>query len=244
MKIPSGSGRVHPGDWRRMNAWMLGLAFWLGILGGLATPMAAGQTNRWDADIASFGRQDATNAPPPRPVLLVGSSSIRAWRTLKDDLPGQPVLNRGFGGSHLSDVNHHFDRVVAVYRPRCIVLYAGDNDVAEGKTPSRVAADFAEFRRRVREKVPDARCAFLAIKPSPRRVGVMPLQQEANRLVAEQVAGDPAWTFLDTFTPILDASGKPDAACFQGDQLHLNAEGYRRWIRVIRPWVEAGMTGR
>lgn len=221
------------------------LGCWLGLVAGVAcfapgwVPAAAAPTHRWDAEVAAFARQDATNPPPARPVLLVGSSSIRAWRTMTRDLPGHPVLNRGFGGCHLSDVNHHFDRVVGVYRPRWILVYAGDNDVVEGKTPARVAEDFAEFRRLVRERVPDARCAFLAIKPSPKRAAAMERQQEANRLVASQVAGDRAWTFLDTYTPILGPDGQPDGACFQEDRLHLNAEGYRRWSGVIRPWLDA-----
>jgi lysophospholipase L1-like esterase len=140
-------------------------------------------------------------------------------------------------------VNHHFDRVVGAYRPGVILLYAGDNDVVEGKTAPDVAADFAEFRRLVRERVPEARCAFLAIKPSPKRVSALEVQREANALVAAQVRGDRQWTVLDTFTPLLGADGRPDASLFKDDRLHLNAEGYRRWVRVIRPWLEEGKAG-
>lgn len=222
-------------------------AFWrwllVGFLGLSGAAAACGATNRWDAEVAAFARIDATQAPPPRPVLFVGSSTVRAWRTLAADFPGQPVLNRGFGGSHLSDVNHHFDRVVGAYRPGVILLYAGDNDVVEGKTASDVAADFAEFRRLVRERLPEARCAFLAIKPSPKRVSALEVQREANALVAAQVRGDRQWTVLDTFTPLLGADGRPDASLFKDDRLHLSAEGYRRWVRVIRPWLEEGKAG-
>ena len=221
-----------------MRAMLLGLAGWCGALGWPGTPAAMAMTNRWDAEVAAFARHDATNPPPPRPVVMVGSSSIRAWKTMASDLPGQPVLNRGFGGSHLSDVNHHFDAAVAAARPGCIVLYAGDNDVAAGKPPAEVSRDFAEFRRLVKERVPGARCAFLAIKPSPKRAGMLALQREANARVRAQVEADDAWTFLDTFAPILGPDGQPDPACFRQDQLHLNAEGYRRWTQVVRPWLE------
>lgn len=219
-----------------MIGWWVGIRVLLCLSGATA---ACGATNRWDADIAAFGRMDATNVPPPRPVVFVGSSTVRAWKTLASDFPGQPVLNRGFGGCHLSDVNHHFDRVVGVYRPRVIVLYAGDNDLVEGKTASDVAADLAEFRRLVRERVPEARCVFLAIKPSPRRLAALEVQREANARVAALVRGDRQWTVLDTFTPLLGADGRPDASLFKDDKLHLNAEGYRRWVRVIRPWLES-----
>ena len=229
------------GIWRWVRAWRWVLVGLLGLAGMAA---GGGVTNRWDAEVAAFARMDASNAPPSRPVVFVGSSTVRAWETLAADLPGQPVLNRGFGGCHLSDVNHHFDRVVAVYRPRAIVLYAGDNDLVEGKTAGQVAADLAEFRRLVRERVPGARCAFLAIKPSPKRVSALDVQREANALAAGQVRGDSQWTVLDTFTPLLDAGGRPDADLFRDDNLHLNAEGNRRWARVIRPWLEAISAGR
>ncbi|MBU6367862.1 MAG: hypothetical protein KJT01_16725 [Gemmatimonadetes bacterium] len=224
---------------RAFGRWVVVGFLWLA---GAAA--ACGATNRWDAEVAAFARTDAIQAPPSRPVLFVGSSTVRAWRTLAADFPGQPVLNRGFGGCHLSDVNHHFDRVVGAYRPRVIVLYAGDNDLVEGKTASDVSSDLAEFRRLVRERVPEARCAFLAIKPSPKRVSALEVQREANALAAAQVRGDRQWTVLDTFTPLLGADGRPDATLFKDDHLHLNPEGYRRWAGVIRPWLESGTAGR
>ncbi len=227
-----------------MRAVWHALAVWVGIMGWPGMPGALATTNRWDAEVAAFARHEATNAPPARPVVMVGSSSIRTWQTMASDLPGWPVLNRGFGGSHLSDVNHHFDAAVAAARPGWIVLYAGDNDVAAGKSPAEVARDFSEFRRMVRERVPGARCAFLAIKPCPRRKEMLALQREANAFVRAQVEADAAWTFLDTFTPILGPDGQPDPACFKQDQLHLNAEGYRRWTRVLRPWLDGMAAGR
>jgi len=237
----------------RWCEWILcGWAVWVTVPGipaslppessrpGIAVAKAGpGTTNRWDAEVAAFARTDAMHPPPQRPVVFVGSSTVRSWRTLATDFPGQPVLNRGFGGCQLSDVNHHFERVVAVYRPRAVVLYAGDNDLVEGKTATDVSADFAEFRRLVRARVPDARCAFLAIKPSPKRISSLEVQREANALVSAQVRGDRQWSVLDTFTPLLGADGRPDASLFLEDNLHLNEEGYRRWVAVIGPWLQA-----
>ena len=80
-------------------------------------------------------------------MVFVGSSSIRMWETLEADFPGLPVLNRGFGGSELSDVVRFADRIVVPYKPRVVVVYAGDNDLAAGKTPAQVFADFRSLRR-------------------------------------------------------------------------------------------------
>jgi len=88
---------------------------------------------RFAAEIERFAASDRQHAVPADGVLFVGSSSIRMWPTA-ESFPGLPVINRGFGGSHVSDVNHFAERVVLKYSPRVIVFYAGDNDVAAGKS--------------------------------------------------------------------------------------------------------------
>jgi lysophospholipase L1-like esterase len=95
--------------------------------------------------MAEFARIDASSPSSDGSVLFVGSSSIRLWKTLEEDFPGVSPVNRGFGGSHISDSIVHFDRLVAPHNPRMIVLYAGTNDIASGKSPEEVAADFREF---------------------------------------------------------------------------------------------------
>lgn len=201
-------------------------------------PPAQSATNRWDRELAEFTRADQVNPPPPSPVLFVGSSSIRLWSDLAAVFPDRPLLNRGFGGSHFSDLNEHFDRLVAKYRPSVILVYEGDNDLAGGKSVERVVADFEAFRAKVRNAVPGARCAYLAIKPSPSRTAHFEDQREANRRIQELVRNDPQWTVLDTFSAVLGSDQRPDPACFLKDQLHLNAEGYRRWKGVVGPWLE------
>ncbi|MBN2446341.1 MAG: hypothetical protein JXO22_06440, partial [Phycisphaerae bacterium] len=79
---------------------------------------------RWDKDIAAFEHWDARNTPPRDGVLFAGSSSIRMWPTATA-FPKLTVINRGFGGCFISEVNHFFDRVALPYKPRVIVFYCG-----------------------------------------------------------------------------------------------------------------------
>jgi len=211
------------------------LAGWV----ALATAAGSGPTNQWDGEVAAFRKADIANPPPPAPILFTGSSSVRLWTNLANAFPGRPLLNRGIGGSHMSDVNHHFERLVGQYAPSVVLVYAGDNDIADGKSPETVAADFATFRDKIRARFPSARGAYIAIKPSPSRMKFREGQQEANRRIAALIQEDPNWKYLDTFTVVLGADGKPDPACFLADNLHLNAEGYRRWTAVIGPWLDA-----
>jgi hypothetical protein len=101
--------------------------------------------------------------------LLVGSSSIRGWRSAAMDFPNFRVVNRGFGGSHLEDVNFYAGQVVFPYKPKLIVLYAGENDVVAGKSVERVFDDFKKFAVSVRRKLPKTRLIFVSLKPSPAR---------------------------------------------------------------------------
>ena len=124
--------------------------------------------SRWEKDIAAFEKRDRDKAPPKNPIVFVGSSSIRLW-DLSKSFPHLTAINRGFGGSHMADAAHFAPRIVLIYDPRLIVLYAGDNDIAAGKTPERVRDDFQAFVKTVHAKLPKVRIVFICIKPSLRR---------------------------------------------------------------------------
>lgn len=210
---------------------------WLGSgWAGLGIPAWA--AGRFANEIAAFAVRDAAEPPAPGGIVFVGSSSIRAWKTLAVDFPGYPVINRGFGGSTLPDVNEYFDRLVVALQPRAVVLYAGDNDLAGGRTVDQVEADFREFARRIAETLPEARAAFVAIKPSPSREALLAVQREANARIREWIGRQPRWGYVDVFNPMLDSRGRPEPLYFTRDRLHLNANGYAVWRREIRAWLE------
>lgn len=214
----------------------------LALLGACATHSAAPtaavtDSLQWEADIAAFEQADSLVRRMPGGVVFVGSSSIRLWSTLPEDFPGVAVINRGFGGSRVRDSTYYADRIVTPYHPRAIVFYAGDNDLFEGRTPTQVRDDFAAFVQTVRKAEPDVRIAFVAIKPSPSRVALLPDIREANALVREYAQGEEGVDYLDVFLPMLDAQGQPREELFIDDQLHMNSSGYAIWAGVVRPWL-------
>src|SRR4051794_27973675 len=83
--------------------------------------------------------------PAPGGVLFYGSSSIRLWKSVKDDFPGLNVINHGFGGSTCPDAIKYFDRLVVPVRPSTIVFYEGDNDLGKGRTAEQLFADYQAF---------------------------------------------------------------------------------------------------
>jgi len=200
-------------------------------------PVADPDPARYDKAIAAFERWDRKNTPAKDAVLFVGSSSIRMWNT-RDSFPTLPVINRGFGGSHISDVNHFFDRIVMPYKPPVIVFYCGDNDIAAGKSPERVARDYREFAKRVHKKFPKTRIIYQPIKPSTSRWKHWPNMQKANDLIRTFIQGDERLSYVDTATPMLGPNGKPNADLLLDDGLHLNEQGYAIWTRFIQPAIE------
>lgn len=193
----------------------------------------------WETEITRLVAQDAGVQAE---VVFVGSSSIRMWRTLAQDFPGVRVLNRGFGGSHLGDSVFHFDRLVPPHAPRVVVLYAGENDLSAGMTPEKVLADFRAFSARLRETLPATHLIYLSCKPSPQRVRHLDGLRQANALIAAECAADPLATFVDVFTPMLDAAGEPRAELFLADRLHLNAAGYALWTSLLTPHLQTALS--
>lgn len=192
-------------------------------------------TARFAAELNEFARGDSVTPPPPEPVLFVGSSSIRMWQSLPTDFAGLPVLNRGFGGSRMDDVLRYADRVVFRYRPRALVLYEGDNDLEDGKTPARIAGEVAEFLQRVRITLPRTRVVCLSVKPSPARWRLVEKMRETNALLEAIVARDTMATYVDVFTPMLGADGRPRPELFGPDSLHMTAAGYAVWRSAVAP---------
>lgn len=191
----------------------------------------------WDTDMARFAAEDAASPPPERPVVFTGSSSVRMWDTLAADFPGVAVLNRGFGGSQVRDAVWYADEVALRYRPRQIVLYAGDNDIAEGRSAAQVLADTRVFVARIRAAQPGTPIALLGIKPSPSRAQLLDVQREANDALRDWAATQRNVAYIDVFNPMLDADGVPREDLFIADRLHMNAAGYALWRDIIGPYL-------
>jgi lysophospholipase L1-like esterase len=193
---------------------------------------------RWEEKIAAFEAQDRATPPPRDAVLFVGSSSIVGWK-LDEFFPGLASINRGFGGSQVSDSLHFIDRIVLPYRPRTIVFYAGENDIAAGESPAEVARDFAQFAARVSTDLPATKIIFIGLKPSPSRWKLIDPFRETNRMVRGLTESYPNLVFIDVERAMLDERGQPREELFQSDKLHMNRAGYEIWTKLVRPQIEA-----
>lgn len=200
----------------------------------LLAPLAWAAPEKWTDAIAKFTQADATKMPAPGGVVFVGSSSIVKWTSLAKDFPGENVIPRGFGGSELADSVFYADKIVTPYKPRAVVVYAGDNDLSAGKTPEKVFADFKELIAKIHAAVPQARILYIAVKPSPKRWSIRDKGEKTNALIAAECAKDPKrLRFVDIWQPMLDAKGEPRPELFVADMLHMNPEGYKIWTPLV-----------
>lgn len=199
------------------------------------TAGAFASPEKWKPDIEAFIASDAAHPPPQNAVVFVGSSSIVKWKSLTADFPTLSVIKRGFGGSELADSAAYVDQIVIPYHPRAVVLYAGDNDLASGKTPEAVLGDFRAFRTKIHAALPSTRIFYLSIKFSPSRAKLQPAMQRANELIAADCAETDHCTFVDINAPMLDANGHPRPELFENDQLHIKPSTYVLWVQKLAP---------
>lgn len=191
---------------------------------------------RFQSEIDNFTEWDAKNSFPEHAVLFAGSSSIRMWKT-QDGFPDKYVINRGFGGAHISDMLYYFNQIVAKYQPSLIVFYCGDNDIDYGKSAEQTFADFKKFLRRVENLESYPELIYLPAKPSPARWDKYPEMKRLNDMVRELANKNKNLIYTDVVEPMLNPSGRPDPALFRSDSLHLNEKGYTIWEHIVAPMI-------
>ncbi|HKR09456.1 MAG TPA: SGNH/GDSL hydrolase family protein [Gemmatimonadaceae bacterium] len=204
--------------------------------------VATATTDRFESEIRAFEDSDRINPPRPGGIVFVGSSSIRMWPDLRADFPGLNVIQRGFGGSRLDEVVRYAPRIVLPYRPALIVLYAGENDLAENRTPEQVLDAYKAFVKLVRDSLPRTPIAFVSIKPSPSRWELVDKMRATNQMVRAYAETHPGLSFVDIFPIMIGPNGRPRSELFGSDSLHMNHSGYAIWRSVLLPIVSSAPT--
>jgi lysophospholipase L1-like esterase len=188
---------------------------------------------RFKKDIDAFMKWDSKNSPAENAVLFVGSSSIVMWET-NEAFGEYPVINRGFGGSHISDVIYYYDKVIQGYDPALIVFYAGDNDAASGKAAEQILEDYKYLLSRIRKDYPEVPFIYLPIKPTSSRWKYWDEMKKTNRLIREFNKQKENLYYVDTATALLTPKGLPNDELFLKDKLHMNEKGYNLWNEILR----------
>ena len=223
---------------------LLTLASALLLLAGsgcTSTPTAAvvlpplASTNKYAKELMAFEAKDAANPPPKNPIVFTGSSSFRLWTNVTSDFPDIGVVNTGFGGSQLSDVREHFERVILKYQPRQVLLYCGGNDLNAKKSVAEVVGDLKAVVERIHRELPKTQVTYVSIALNPARWTQRGQILQANAAIKQFMAEDRRRAYVDITAAMLGADGEPKPDIFVADKLHMNRKGYELWIPVIRP---------
>ena len=184
------------------------------------------EVKRLEADGAKLGYLPET--------IFYGSSSIRMWTSLYNDFKEIKPINLGFGGSTLAACVWFFDRIMTPYQPKRFIIYAGDNDLGDGRHPEEVLIFFQQLVAQVKEKFGEIPCYFISLKPSLSRWALIEQFKYTNQLIENEIIRlDNNWQFINVFKEMVDAAGKPKTELYVKDGLHLSNAAYSLWEEVI-----------
>lgn len=190
----------------------------------------------WEPAIEELEMRNRTETHPDDAVLFVGSSSIRLWETIEEDLPGYHPIQRGYGGAKWSDVAVFAERLIYPHRFQALVMFVA-NDISgspDDKSPREVMRLFRYTLETVRRKYPDVPVFFVGITPTRSRWAAWPEIRLVNEMARELAERQDNLYYISTADAFLNANWQPREELFREDQLHLNREGYRVWAERIR----------
>jgi len=188
------------------------------------------------AQVAAFQETDIQAPVRPGSVIFTGSSSIRMW-DIENSFPGEGYVNRGFGGSTIPGSIRYIDALVIEHKPRLVVFYSGDNDIAVGRPAETVLSDFSYFVGHIHHELPNARIVVISIKPSIARWDKIEEIRRANKLIQEWTTMVDHVDYVDIHDAMLGSDGKPDPDLLLDDGLHLTAAGYAIWNAALAPYL-------
>jgi lysophospholipase L1-like esterase len=220
-----------------MRVMMLGIAWVVAATLGVDAQKPI-DPNRFEPDIQKFEAADKAAAPAKGGIIFIGASSFARWTNLSESFPGLPVVNRGFGGSELSEAVKYAPRIVVPHAPRLVVLYAGENDLNRGLAPDAIAGDFDKFLQVIHTSLPAARVVVIGLKPSLLRWKLREGMQQTNTMIRTRCAADRQCKYVDPWPSMIGKDGTPKPEFFVEDGLHMTPEGYKAWTTMLQPHLQ------
>jgi hypothetical protein len=190
----------------------------------------------WEPEIQKLEARDKTEKDPDNAILFIGSSSIRLWKNIQQDMAPYPVIQRGYGGAKFTDLLVYAKRIVYPHQFRAVAVFVA-NDITgakDDKTPREVLGMFKSLEKIIRKKNKNQPIYFIAITPNKSRWKVWPQQREANALIQAYCKTKKNLQFIETEAKYLGTDGLPIDEYFIGDKLHQTQKGYDVWASVIK----------
>jgi len=191
----------------------------------------------WD-DIQHFKQLDKDNPPPENAILFLGSSSFTKWTDVSDYFPGKTIINRGFGGSTLFDLNLYSEELLKPYHPKQIIIYCGENDIADNVKPKVALNRFKNFYKEIRRYYPEIQVDYISAKYSPSREKYWAQMKQMNNMIRKYLSRQKNAEYIDITNAMEGKDGKVRTDIFLEDMLHMKPEGYELWTKVMMPYMK------
>ena len=190
-------------------------------------------------EVNNYLQKDKLKPVEKNGIVITGSSSVRFWQShIHSDFTQVDVIARGFGGSNMNDLLYFSEALITQYQPRAVAIYEGDNDIAQGISPTLILNKFIELSNKLKSSLPEIRIYFISIKPSIARQSMWPKMVETNQLIEEVCNSELNCTYIDVANKLLN-DGLPKENIFIEDGLHLNKKGYQLWSEAVVGVIEA-----
>lgn len=206
---------------------------------GLDTAQGQERDYPFQEEIEAFEIADQAKPPKKGGLLFIGSSSVRLWEDLEARFTEKHIVKRGVGGCELADfVDYYMPHIVFPYQASKLFVYAGENDIVNGKSAKEVAGSFKKLYELIRQEQPAVPIYYISIKPSNSRMPWAAAFEEANQRISQLINGMDNVFFVDVYSLTNGANGLPDDGFFLADRLHLNSKGYDKWEAVLKPLLD------
>ncbi|MFK7949922.1 MAG: GDSL-type esterase/lipase family protein [Saprospiraceae bacterium] len=196
------------------------------------------ENHRFEKEIQAFEEQDKENGIDKREILFVGSSSIRMWTTLSEDMQPYKVLNRGFGGATTAEVLQYYDRIIKPYKPKTVVIYVGENDISEGGQPQETVFLTNQLFNKIHKDFKKTKIIYISMKPSISRWNLWEDYKKGNATIKKICESNDRLFYLESADVMLNDDGSIKKDIFIEDGLHMNAKGYEDWTKIVRSLLD------
>jgi GDSL-like lipase/acylhydrolase family protein len=207
--------------------------------GAQAPQVAPTLQERFAQKVAEYAAADRAQPPPRNAILFAGDSQFYRWSTIREDLPGYTLINRGIDSFQTPDLIRYVDQLILPYEPRLIVLHVGGNDVHNGKSPAQVLESFKTLVAAVHAKLPGVRILWSSITPGPGRWDEAPQRKATNALLRDYIATQKDLGFIDLWDAMLTPEGQPREDIWVADRVHPNHAGYLIRVALTKPFLGA-----
>jgi lysophospholipase L1-like esterase len=176
---------------------------------------------------------------PPGGIILVGDSltEIGPWSEL---LPDIRFRNRGISGDTTRGVLNRLNDIIET-EPEKIFLLIGINDLKTRVPLEETISNYAQILDELQRGCPHAIIYPQSLLPTHNDLfGANYEEVEELNEGISTLAKARKLEFLDLYPKFTIHDNQPDPACFV-DGLHLTAEGYLRWAKLLAHYVGPGL---